>query len=84
MEPPRRVTFTSSRTPYLKMLIEKIESVSGRMHWRKYHYILFGKEGRKEQNEQKDEGYYELKIGKSPPDMEELADFKGDMAKLAF
>ena len=87
MEPPRRVTLDyslknipiPSRTSYLKRLIEKIESVVRRMRWRAYYYLQSGKG---DHTEDEDDEYYGLKSEKSPPYVEELADFEEDMAKL--
>ena len=87
MEPPKRVTLNyslknipiPSKTFYLKKLIEKIESVLGRMRWRAYHYLRSNKENH---GEQTDADSYGLRSGKSPPYVEEMAGFEEDVAKL--
>ena len=52
------------------------------MRWRAYHHLRSGVEGRRDQKEQKDEDRYGLKSGKSPPYVEEMADFEEDMERL--
>ena len=87
MEPPKRVTLNyslknipiPSKTFYLKKLIEKIESVLGRMRWRAYHYLRSNKENH---GEQTDADSYGLRNGKSSPYVEEMAGFDEDVAKL--
>ena len=88
MDPPRRVTIDYSlknipippNTSYLKRLIEKIESVLGRMRWRAFHYLRRGENDCTD--EQVDDDHYGLNCRKSPPHIKELEAFEDDVGRI--
>ena len=85
MEPPRRLTLGYSlknipippTSEYMKVLIEKTNSVIRRMRWRAHHYLRKGKE-----DDEEDSDYYGFKSRRSPPNIEELKNFEDDLASM--
>ena len=85
VEPPRRLTLGYSlknipippTTEYMKVLIEKTNSVIRRMRWRAHHYLRKGKE-----DDEEDSDYYGFKSRRSPPHIEELKNFEDDLASM--